>query len=121
MFDSSAIVITRLEPDVEIAPFDCGDVDLNGFLCDDAKKYYDEFMSVTYLIEYHERLAAYYCLFMDKVVFDFSEKDDPGRQWWRVFNKRNKIHFNKQRKTCPALKIGRLAVDAAFKGYGLHP
>jgi predicted N-acetyltransferase YhbS len=36
-----------------------------------------------------------------------------------LFNKANKIHFNKQRKTYPALKIGRLAVDVGFKGCGI--
>jgi predicted N-acetyltransferase YhbS len=56
---------------------------------------------------------------MDKIVFDFSAKDDPTRKWWQVFNKKNKIHFRKQRKTYPALKIGRLAVDAKYKGYGM--
>jgi GNAT superfamily N-acetyltransferase len=119
MIDSSSIVITKLEENVTIEPFDCGETDLNSFLSDDARNYYDDFMGVTYLVEYRKQLAAYYCLFMDKIVFDFSGKDDPKRKWWQVFNKKNKIHFNKQRKTYPALKIGRLAVDIGFKGCGI--
>jgi GNAT superfamily N-acetyltransferase len=119
MADGKVVVITKLEPDIPIAPFDCGDDDLNGFLREDARKYYDDFMGVTYLVGYQERLAGYYCLFMDKIVFDFSGKADPKRKQWQMFNKSNKIHFNKQRKTYPALKIGRLAVDAGWKGYGM--
>jgi GNAT superfamily N-acetyltransferase len=119
MIDFDLLSTIKLEPGVNPAPFDCGDTDLNAFLVEDAMKYYEDFMGVTYLVEYRQRTAAYYCLFMDKIVFDFAGKDDPKRQWWKVFNKNNKIHFNKQRKNYPALKIGRLAVDGEFKGCGM--
>jgi GNAT superfamily N-acetyltransferase len=119
MVDLTSLATVKLEQKVPIESFDCGDADLNSFLYDDARNYYDAFMGVTYLIVYQKRLAGYYCVFMDKIVFDFSGKDDPKRKWWQVFNKKNKIHFNKQRKTYPALKIGRLAVDAGWKGYGI--
>jgi GNAT superfamily N-acetyltransferase len=115
--DPDLLLSVKLKPDMEIAPFDCGDADLNGFLLDDAKKYYTDMLAVTYLVQYkQEQLVGYYCLCADKVVFDFSDKEDPKRKWWKGFNKVNKIHFNKQRKTYPAMKIGRLAVDYEFKG-----
>ncbi|GHT01565.1 N-acetyltransferase [Bacteroidia bacterium] len=117
MFDAKLLLSVKLEPDMNIKPLDCGDTDLNDFLFEDAKNYYDEMLGVTYLVEYDQKeLAAYYCLFNDKIVFDFSGKDDPKRNWWKGFNKKNKIHFKKHRKTYPAVKIGRLAVDFHFKG-----
>jgi GNAT superfamily N-acetyltransferase len=120
MINTDLLLSVKLQPEMEIQSFDCGDFDLNGFLLDDAFRYYNDMLAVTYVVQYNKKqLAAYYCLFMDKIVFDFSDKDDPTRKWWKMFNKRNKIHFNKQRKTYPALKIGRLAVDSRFKSCGL--
>jgi GNAT superfamily N-acetyltransferase len=119
MIDFELLSTVKLEPDVVISPFNCGDTDLNGFLFDDAVNYYKEFLGVTYLVEYDQKTAAYYCLFTDKIVFDFSGKEDPMRKWWQIFNKKNKIHFKKHRKNYPALKIGRLAVDVGFKGSGI--
>jgi hypothetical protein len=119
MMDYSLLSNVKLDLNVEIKPFDCGDTDLNGFLFDDAKNYYEDFMGVTYLVEYNQKLAAYYCLFNDKIVFDFSNKKDPKRKEWQNFNKKNKIHFKKQRKTYPAVKIGRLAVTFNLKEKGI--
>ncbi|MDR2813708.1 MAG: GNAT family N-acetyltransferase [Prevotellaceae bacterium] len=105
---------------MHIQSFDCGDPDLNDFLADDAKDYYAQLMGVTYLVECKEKeLAAYYCLFTDKIVFDFSDKGDYKRKWWQVFNKKNKIHFKKRRKSYPAVKIGRLAVASNFERNGI--
>ena len=112
--------IIKLKRDTHIQSFDCGDPDLNSFLIDDAKDYYDQLMGVSYLVEYKAKeLAAYYCLFTDKIVFDFSDKSDFKRKWWQKFNKKNKIHFKKHRKNYPAVKIGRLAVASNFGGKGI--
>jgi GNAT superfamily N-acetyltransferase len=119
MIDIGLLNTIKLTPGSEIQPFDCGDEDLNKFLHEDAEDYYNELMGVTYSVEYGGRLVAYFCLFMDKVVFDFSGKDDPIRQMWKQFNKINRIHFNKQRKTYPAVKLGRVGVSVDFKGAGL--
>lgn len=40
-----------LKADSEIKPFKCKDDDLNGFLFEDAKKYLNDLMAVTYLLE----------------------------------------------------------------------
>jgi hypothetical protein len=122
MIDLNFLSVKKLKPDTKLNPFDCGDIDLNSFLSEDAKNYYEEFLGVTYLVKYKQEVVAYYCLFNDKIVFDFSGKDDPLRNQWKSFNKKNKIHFNKQRKTYPAVKIGRLAVDSDFKKnhIGMH-
>jgi GNAT superfamily N-acetyltransferase len=114
-------VIARLDPDVGIAPFDCGDTDLNDFLANDAAIYQKERLAVTHLLASHTgeptEIAGYCCLLTDKLVFDLSNGEK--RKFWKIFNKKNKIHFNKHRKTYPAIKIGRLAVSTAFAGNGL--
>jgi GNAT superfamily N-acetyltransferase len=116
MINTDFLSFVKLKPDTKLEPFDCGDTDLNSFLSEDAKNYYEDFMGVTYLVKYDQKTVAYYCLFNDKIVFDFSSKEDPGRSWWKSFIKKNKIHFKKQRKNYPAVKIGRLAVTSDFKG-----
>jgi GNAT superfamily N-acetyltransferase len=114
-------VLARLDPDAGIVPFDCGDADLNDFLVNDAAKYQKERLAVTHLLALPAgettEIAGYFCLLTDKLVFDPS--DGEQRKVWRIFNKRNKIHFNKHRKTYPAVKIGRLAVAKSFSGKGL--
>jgi hypothetical protein len=39
----------RLSQDHVVLPFDCNDSDLNSFLFDDAKKYQEQLLAVTYL------------------------------------------------------------------------
>jgi GNAT superfamily N-acetyltransferase len=115
-----ALSVGKLTRDMPLQTFDCGDPDLNNFLIDDAKDYYDQLMGVTYLVAHEEKeIAAYYCLFTDKIVFDFSDKSDEKRKWWQKFNKKNKIHFKKHRKNYPAVKVGRLAVASNFEGNGI--
>jgi GNAT superfamily N-acetyltransferase len=114
-------VVARLAPDADIAPFDCGDDDLNDFLANDAAIYQKERLAVTHLLASRagetSEIAGYFCLLTDKLIFDPS--NGKNRKFWRIFNKKNKIHFNKQRKTYPAIKIGRLAVSTIFTGKGL--
>jgi GNAT superfamily N-acetyltransferase len=114
--------IIRLKPDAEISSFDCGDDDLNGFLANDAAAYQKERFAVTHILypklsEGAPQIAAYFCLLTDKIVFDPS--DEEQRKAWKAFNKANKIHFKKHRKTYPSVKIGRLAVSTAFAGQGV--
>ena len=117
----SDFVIVRLDPNVDIAPFDCGDTDLNDFWANDATIYQKERLAVTHLLASRAgettEIAGYFCLLTDKLVFDPSDREK--RKFWSTFNKKNKIHFNKHRKTYPAIKIGRLAVATAFTGKGL--
>ena len=115
-----SLSVIKLKRDIHIQSFDCADSDLNSFLVDDAKDYYAQLMGVTYLVEHKEKeLVTYYCLFTDKIVFDFSDKGEIKRKWWQKFNKKNKIHFKKHRKNYPAVKIGRLAVASNFGGNGI--
>lgn len=104
----------QLTEDSDIKPFKCSEDDLNEFLFDDAKYCQRELMTVTYLLEYMEqnKTVAYFSLLADKIIFNPNEKD--------VWNKLNrKIPNSKRRKSYPAVKIGRLAVDEDFSGQGL--
>ena len=104
----------QLTPDSDIKPFKCADDDLNEFLFDDAKHFQKELMAVTYLLEYMEqnKTAAYFSLLADKITFNPDEKG--------IWNKLNRnIPNQKRRRSYPAVKIGRLAVNEDFSGQGL--
>lgn len=119
--DEGTFEIVRLEPDIITAPFDCGDKNLNDFLVNDAFIYQEERLAVTHVlvpkVVDEGPIAGYFCLLTDKLAFDPSNEEQ--RKEWKAFNKQNKIHFNKHRKTYPSVKIGRLAVSNAFAGRGL--
>jgi GNAT superfamily N-acetyltransferase len=121
MMNIADFVLSRLDPDDNVAEFDCGDADLNNFWANDAAKYQKELLAVTHILilpaKDLSQIAGYFCLLTDKLVFD--PTDEEQRKVWKGFNKKNKIHFNKHRKTYPAVKIGRLAVASAFAGRGL--
>lgn len=54
--------------DVEtIKPFNCGDKTLNGFLLDDVRFFYDEFIANTFILEDDTETIAYFSLLNDKV------------------------------------------------------
>ncbi|OAV67261.1 hypothetical protein Barb4_02533 [Bacteroidales bacterium Barb4] len=117
MINLNALTINKLDQDYDFKWFDCGDVDLNNFLFNDAKNYYTEMMAVTYLVEYEGKTIAYFSLLNDKVVFDTS--NIPAKGFWNHFNRRNRIPNPKRRKNYPAVKIGRLAVASEFNGQGI--
>lgn len=96
----------QIEADTDIKPFDCGDPDLNGFLFDDAKKYLNEMLAVTYLLEdsQAQKTVAYYCLLNDKIELNPGEKSK-----WNKLNRN--IPNNKRHHAYPAVKIGRLGVS----------
>lgn len=104
----------QLKTETDIKPFKCKDSDLNEFLLDDAKFFQEELMAVTYLLESMElnKTVAYYSLLADKIIFNPEDKT--------VWNKLNRnIPNNKRRRSYPAVKIGRLAVNEEFEGEGI--
>lgn len=112
--DFSKLIQIQLSDETEIKPFRCAEDDLNGFLFDDAKHFQKELMAVTYLLEdvYENVTVAYFSLLADKISFNPDEKN--------IWNKLNrKIPNPKRRKSYPALKIGRLAVNERFSGEGV--
>ena len=104
----------QLSSDTIIKPFKCSEEDLNNFLFEDAKHFQRELMAVTYLIEDHELnlTVAYFSLLADKIIFNPEEKAT-----WNKLNR--KIPNSKRRKSYPALKIGRLAVNEEYTGTGV--
>ncbi|MDE6239310.1 MAG: GNAT family N-acetyltransferase, partial [Muribaculaceae bacterium] len=84
------------------------------FLFEDAKHFQRELMAVTYLLEYieHNRTAAYFSLLADKITFNPDEKG--------IWNRLNRnIPNSKRRRSYPAVKIGRLAVNEEYSGEGV--
>ena len=112
--DFSKLRQFQLTSETDIKQFKCADSDLNDFLFDDAKHFQNELMAVTYLLEHMEqnKTAAYFSLLADKITFNPEEKD--------VWNKLNRnIPNQKRRRSYPAVKIGRLAVNEEYSGAGL--
>ncbi len=112
--DFSKLSQKQLSSDTTIMPFKCAEEDLNGFLFDDAKHFQEELMAVTYLIEDKEKntTVAYFSLLADKITFNPDEKS--------IWNKLNrKIPNANRRRSYPALKIGRLAVNENYSGTGV--
>ncbi len=105
---------TPLQMSMGIKPFKCKDNDLNGFLLDDALKYLEDLMAVTYLWEDLDKnkTVAYFSLLNDKITFDPEQRTIWNRLSRNVANR-------KRRKDYPAVKIGRLAVAEEYMGQGL--
>ena len=104
--------IIRLTPDYQFGSFDCGEPDLNDFLISDAKDYASRLLSVTYLIESDNSIAAYFSLSNDRISLAESDKST-----WRRIKKT--FPYRKHRSDYPAVKIGRLGVDLNYRGLNL--
>ena len=112
--DFSRFSQSLLSTDTRIRPFKCAEADLNGFLYEDAKHFLSELMAVTYLLEYVDEdiTVAYFSLLADKISFNPDEKGI-----WNRLNR--KIPNPKRRRSYPAIKIGRLAVNESYSGKGI--
>jgi len=114
--DLSKHQLIRLEEETLIRPFDCQDDDLNDFLFNDAKAYSSKLLAVTYLLEELEaagRTAAFFCVSNDKIAM---EDMDDEKQWKKV---KKSMPRNKQFRSYPAVKIGRLGVDINMQKSGI--
>lgn len=112
--DTSFLQFVTLQPGTEILSFDCGDKDLNDFLYNEAEKYLEELLAVTYLLVdiKQKRTVAYFSLLNDKIGLLPEE-----RNRWNKLNRR--ISNPKRRRNYPAVKIGRLAVSKEYAGQGI--
>lgn len=108
----------RLTENHQILPFDCGDKDedkdLNNFLLNDAKDYYNKLLAVTYILEADGVTSAFFCVSNDNISI---EKVDSKNQWQKLFKRR--MPQNKRFDSYPAVKIGRLATHKNYQGSGL--
>lgn len=111
--------IIKLDLDTTILPFDCADAELNGFLFDDAKNHYKERVATTFLIINDVDTIAYWSYLNDKItVSDLNGNFEIFKQ--RISAKLGKEVKEKEYKSFPSVKIGRLAVSKKyqFKGWG---
>ncbi|HBO06254.1 MULTISPECIES: GNAT family N-acetyltransferase [Bacteroides] len=104
--------LIQLTEDYELKPFDCGDADLNGFLAHDAKGFHDKHIGKTFLLIDGEQIAAYFCLFNDKV----SRVEASGSAWRKM---KKLFPHDKHFSSYPAVKIGRLAVSQDYRNTGI--
>ncbi|MDR1762808.1 MAG: GNAT family N-acetyltransferase [Dysgonamonadaceae bacterium] len=105
-----------MEEDSVLSSFDCGDSDLNDFLLNDAKNYLQAMLAVTYILKDDENIVAYFCLSYDSLTRSIELTDVDKALWNKVGRK---IPNSKRRRNYPAVKIGRLAVDAKYAGLGI--
>ena len=108
--------LIRLTQDHQIKPFDCGNSDLNEFLLQDSKNYQKELLAVTYILESDSETIAYFSLLNDKITFEIEA--NRNKSFWNRFN-RNIPNTKRTTKGYPAMKIGRLAVNANYKGQNI--
>lgn len=109
--------LIRLEEDTIIKPFDCGDVDLNDFLFNKAKKYLKENLATTFIIEDESITIAYYSIFNDSLKVEKSKFASNSQL--KKFLKNLVTHNKRHLKNFPAIKIGRLAVSNNIQTSGL--
>ncbi|MDE6265100.1 MAG: GNAT family N-acetyltransferase [Paramuribaculum sp.] len=101
-----------MTPDIKLNEFDCGDEDLNNFLIEDAKGFLDKRIANSFLLMDKDRIVAYFCLLNDKI----SRLETTNSQWKKI-----KSAFPDRKKfgSYPAIKIGRFAVSAQYKGQNI--
>jgi GNAT superfamily N-acetyltransferase len=112
MFENFSLI--RLSVDYVIKPFDCGDNDLNDFLLQDAHNFTKELFAVTYIIENESKSVAFFSVLNDKIS---AEEFVSNRKYKSTL--RDQFPKNKQFRSYPAVKIGRLGVDLEFQNIGL--
>ena len=109
--------VQKLEDDISVNEFDCGDGDLNDFIKNEVHFYKNQYLSMPYVLTEKDRIdkiLAYFTLSNDKIsVTDFPSNSQ--------FNKFKKENFNKEKylRSYPSVKIGRLAISKELQGQGI--
>jgi GNAT superfamily N-acetyltransferase len=100
---------------LNLKDFDCNNEDLNEFFKQDALKYSKDLLGKTYVFVLDESKDTIVCMFT--VSNDSLKADDLPNSRKKKVNK--EIPRNKQRKSYPAVLIGRLGVASKFIGSGI--
>lgn len=74
-------------------------------------------MATTFILENSAQTVAYYSIFNDSLKVE--EEGFASKSAFKRFLKELVSHPKRHLKSFPALKIGRLGIDATFKGKGL--
>lgn len=108
--------VRRLDMHEQVLSFDCGDDDLNDFICNESALYRKELLAVSYVFveKKTEKVAAYFSLANDRI----SITDFPNNTAFNRFRKRKFVN-EKRLKSYPAVKLCRLAVARDFQGCSL--
>jgi GNAT superfamily N-acetyltransferase len=101
----------RLSNGYRIKDFNCNDNDLNDFFYNEAMQYSDQLLTVTYVLETHNKTIGFFSVANDKLQFT------DNKPVWNRLNR--KIIYEKRRKTYPAVKLGRLGIDKDFQSKGI--
>jgi ribosomal protein S18 acetylase RimI-like enzyme len=101
--------LVRLTSEHDLSHFDCGDNDLNEFLCDNALNFAEQRIANTFVLEEDDEILAYFCLLNDKV----SQEESSNNKWKKL---KKEFPEGKLFSSYPAIKIGRFAVSSAHRG-----
>lgn len=112
MFEGFELI--RLELDTNLKPFACGDVEIDGFLFEDAKTSLKDRTSVTYILQNDSITVAYWNYINDKI--SYKQLNNEEKWYERIASSFTK---NTPLKSYPAVKIGRLGVHEDFKRQGI--
>jgi len=104
----------RLNSETQILPFDCGNTDLNGFLFDDAKRYSEQLLATTFIIQTEKETVAFFNYLNDKISHTDIDNKNIFLERISSLLPKGKDGFT----SYPAVKIGRLAVSENYKGNG---
>ncbi len=110
--------LIRLDAETQILPFDCNNEQLNGFLFDDAKNHLRELVATTFLLINQTDTVGYWCYQNDKItVGDINGNFEKFIE--RIASCFGREIKEKEYKSFPAVKIGRLGVSDKYKGNGI--
>lgn len=104
--------VLRLGVDDARPDFDCGDADLNEFFSVDSRRSCQELLAVTYAINQDGETVAFFSVSNDSL----KREDVPRSPFARLLKK---IPREKRYSSMPAVKIGRLAVNAGRQRGGM--
>ncbi|GHU61130.1 hypothetical protein FACS1894123_00020 [Bacteroidia bacterium] len=117
------IDIVRLEEDTPVSSFDCGDMDLNDFLLNDAKNYLKAMLAITYLVKIEGEIAAYFCLSYDSLTRTTILTEEEKALWNKVGRKIPNSKRHRNRRKPPLLGEQSQKVDcsrACIGGGNVH-
>jgi len=107
----SDFTFSELKESVVTINFDCGDGDLNDFLCNDSTNYQNQLIAKTYLFSNQNGIVAFFSISNDVLT------DKGDRSIWNRLSR--KIPNQKRKKVFPAVKLGRLGVSNIIQSGGL--